>query len=555
MFNGNGEAATSPTAPITLSPLTRIQDERPRHIRLTKQIALEKLQNLELFLSDEHAKKELRSVIDMIMNQKLDDVEFSPSISQEDTNLHSFLEAQLTNRRVGDNYRRPGSTTATPLRVAESPARAGLLSHYLTQMDKWDFDVFHLEQLTNGRPLTEAFCYVCEEFKFFDTFELCPKLLREWCFEIETSYKHNPYHNSTHAADVLHGCYWFALGLLRIYPLFPRLDLLSLMLAAVIHDTDHPGVNNAYLSNTLSELSILYNDRSILENHHVSEAFRLAVKLQAFANLSSGQFSRLRKTVVEMVLATDMSQHVAIVSQFEARLKNENFVLFDDTPEAASNMQLLLNFILKCADISNPTRPLGLSKQWSARITCEFFAQGDREKLRNIPVSQFMDRNTSNIRGTQIGFINYVVAPAFALLASVVPGVREECLVCMEQVLAYWQSCAEAGQFADLFGETEDELTARVRRSVAPATSLDDLFKPLNSSADPSEPTAGCLPHGPPRHQPIFNLSSLPSRPVTRRTYPQLPPHEEGVASSTLTSPGRSALLKAGSLVSLVPKH
>ncbi len=39
-----------------------------------------------------------------------------------------------------------------------------------------------------------------------------------------------------------------------------------MLIASVCHDLDHPGVNNKFLVATNSELALLYNDRSVLEN-------------------------------------------------------------------------------------------------------------------------------------------------------------------------------------------------------------------------------------------------------------------------------------------------
>ena len=61
-------------------------------------------------------------------------------------------------------------------------------------------------------------------------------------------------------------------------PLSKRLlpeEVLSLLLAAAIHDFDHPGYTNNFLVTTGHKLAILYNDRSVLENHHVASAWQL----------------------------------------------------------------------------------------------------------------------------------------------------------------------------------------------------------------------------------------------------------------------------------------
>ena len=58
-------------------------------------------------------------------------------------------------------------------------------------------------------------------------------------------------------------------------PIFTQLEVLAALVAAVIHDVDHPGRNNQFLVVTEDPLAILYNDESVLENHHLALAFEL----------------------------------------------------------------------------------------------------------------------------------------------------------------------------------------------------------------------------------------------------------------------------------------
>ena len=50
-------------------------------------------------------------------------------------------------------------------------------------------------------------------------------------------------------------------------------DFGSMMLACFCHDYEHPGYNNAYMVSTKSELAIRYNDKSVLESHHIAATF------------------------------------------------------------------------------------------------------------------------------------------------------------------------------------------------------------------------------------------------------------------------------------------
>jgi cAMP-specific phosphodiesterase 4 len=52
-----------------------------------------------------------------------------------------------------------------------------------------------------------------------------------------------------------------------------------------------------------SELALMYNDESVLENHHLAVAFKLVQNSECdiFVNLNKKQRQTLRKMVIDMV--------------------------------------------------------------------------------------------------------------------------------------------------------------------------------------------------------------------------------------------------------------
>lgn len=48
------------------------------------------------------------------------------------------------------------------------------------------------------------------------------------------------------------------------------------MIASAGHDVDHPGHNNMFEMKNKSVLATIYNDKSVLENHHVATLFKIS---------------------------------------------------------------------------------------------------------------------------------------------------------------------------------------------------------------------------------------------------------------------------------------
>ncbi|XP_066211207.1 high affinity cAMP-specific and IBMX-insensitive 3',5'-cyclic phosphodiesterase 8A [Saccopteryx leptura] len=348
----------------------------------------------------------------------------------------------------------PVPSSIIPTLLHDVPPR---IAQVMENEDYWDFDIFKLEAATQNRPL------IYLGLKIFARFGVCEFLncseitLRSWLQIIEANYhSSNPYHNSTHSADVLHATAYF-LCRERIKQTLDPVDEAAALIAATIHDLDHPGRTNPFLCNSDSKLAILYNDTAVLENHHAALAFQLTSgneKYNIFKNMERNDYRTLRQAIIDMVLATEMTKHFEHINKFINRVNKplaelkENKKTDQDqeatntilrTPE---NRTLIKRMLIKCADVSNPCRPLELCIEWAARISEEYFSQTDEEKQRDLPVMMpGFDRNTCSIPKSQISFIDYFITGMFNAWDAFVD--LPELLQHLDNNLKYWKELDE----------------------------------------------------------------------------------------------------------------
>ncbi len=130
--------------------------------------------------------------------------------------------------------------------------------------------------------------------------------------------------------------------------LLTEMDLLALLVAAICHDVDHPGLNNNFQINDSTHLALLYNDLSVLENHHASRSFYLmnSPENNLFANFDESSYREIRRMIISAILATDMAYHFELMSKFTTHLNMQPF-----SQKSADSRQLLINVILHVAGI------------------------------------------------------------------------------------------------------------------------------------------------------------------------------------------------------------
>jgi hypothetical protein len=100
------------------------------------------------------------------------------------------------------------------------------------------------------------------------------------------------------------------------------LELMALYTAAAMHDYDHPGRTNAFLVAIEDRKAILYNDRSVLENHHAASSWQLLCRSENnfVEHLDAAEFKRFRYIIIEAILATDLKRHFEILLDFNGKV-------------------------------------------------------------------------------------------------------------------------------------------------------------------------------------------------------------------------------------------
>lgn len=324
---------------------------------------------------------------------------------------------------------------------------ARTLNEQLSRIDSWsDFDVFAVDELSGGRPLTIVVLATLKALDLDTKLSLDMKIMEKFCMGLECKYEKNDYHAAIHAADVTQAV---AVIMLAAYhntkliandgyadssivafkstpgtPFLTPIQEFALVISAAIHDVGHPGFNNKFLVDTESHYARLYHDRSVNENMHLDIAFKLleAPEHDVMQMLDQSSRRDLRRMLIRIVLQTDMAFHSELVGKFldVAEINRGKSVKDWDDPIVA------LEYILHVADISNPARPNDRFFKWAKMLSEEFFIQGKEEADLGMPVTPFCNRTTANIYKSQLAFIDVVVKPSFEALSLVIEPILHE---------------------------------------------------------------------------------------------------------------------------------
>ncbi|VDK86545.1 unnamed protein product [Litomosoides sigmodontis] len=327
------------------------------------------------------------------------------------------------------------------------------------QLDEWGPDIFKIHEFSNGHSLTCITFTILKKRGLLKTFEIPSGILLNYLLHLEHHYRDNPYHNQVHAADVTQSVN-VLISSPTLQDVFSELEVLASIFAGAIHDVDHPGFTNHYLINTNSELAIMYNDESVLEQHHLAVAFKLLQDSNSILKFEYVQYFNKKRYRILHVLATDMSKHMSILADLktmvEAKKVAGSSVLTLDKTDGLQVMQTMIHL----ADLSNPTKPISIYSIWVKNIMEEYWRQGDRERDLGIDISPMCDRNNITIAKSQVGFIDFIVQPLFETWADLVNPHAQYILDQLELNRQWYQ--ARIPEEQDKHDATEEKTSANV---------------------------------------------------------------------------------------------
>jgi len=317
----------------------------------------------------------------------------------------------------------------------------GLVPHssdeYFAKIDSWGWSSHLASLLCGTKPLRCTFANLFERYGFFRKGLVDSQQFFNFCDSIEQKYqKHrNFYHNGIHGTDVLQTVHVMinSTGLINF---LDDLEILAILFAAACHDVEHTGTTNDFHKDTKSVLAQLYNNVSVLENHHLETTWNtLGQKYCNMLNLSGSQLKYFKELVHEMILHTDLAKHfdqVKSINSALAVMTPDTWSEYASDPDkpipAPFDKKSLLALVLHAADISNAAKPWHLQQLFTMQILQEFFDQGDELKQRNMSLPPLSNRTTTNIPDSQIGFIAYLVKPLYESISN--------CLSSMAPVIA-----------------------------------------------------------------------------------------------------------------------
>jgi len=360
--------------------------------------------------------------------QTTHDMEATEDMQEEDIGILNMMQGKnMVEEKMKQDRRSIMPVMNLGRRKAFSPA-VKYEDFGMTQevCNSWSYNMLNLSKQQRINVAIFDISRFHENAEGFVNSEMEMQTLQRFVTAVEKEYLANQFHNFSHACDVLHSVTRM-MRIIQSDSFLVELEQFALLIAAIAHDLGHPGVNNGFLSEVGHEHALQYNDRSPLENMHVSKLYQTVVvqpECNVFANLSKEQYREVRKFCIETILHTDMMGHNTMVKELQmvyqmnseifAASEGGNSIAVIEVFNQSETKALAMNNLLHSADVSNPCRTWDCCRPWAMMVLEEFFAQGDQEKMLGVPVQFLNDRDKLNRPNSQIGFLEFMIVPYFA---------------------------------------------------------------------------------------------------------------------------------------------
>jgi hypothetical protein len=283
---------------------------------------------------------------------------------------------------------------------------------------------------------------------------------------VHSLYRSSPYHSWFHAVDVMQFMS-LVLSVPQVKYLFSPLEIVSTMIAGLVHDIDHDGITN-------KGHMALCSDRHRHATHSTQERHHLAIAQRLF---SRGNLDNLINIslITSLIDATDMAHHGRYVKEIQSTLVSDNssrigsenssmkqlqqqypgehkqnLLLLDEASSSSSSSSssetdpsssskattadssisysslakesdrhMLLIAIMKASDLSNTVRHPDTARKWGELLGNEFHLAYLREQAAHVPSAQqsFHGDPRPAHDKVQLSFFKNMIVPFYTMLS------------------------------------------------------------------------------------------------------------------------------------------
>jgi hypothetical protein len=183
----------------------------------------------------------------------------------------------------------------------------------------------------------------------------------------------------------------------------------AVVLSALIHDVDHPGIPNSQLTKEETRLASMYRDKSVAEQNSVDLAWTLLMEGN-FRNLrqciyrTEADFKRFRQLVVNTVLATDiMDKELGALRKGRWNKAFSDEVVEDHMTAVNRKATIVIEHIIQASDIAHTMQHWHIYRKWNSRLFDEMYKAYTEGRADKNPAQTWFEG--------ELGFFDFYIIP------------------------------------------------------------------------------------------------------------------------------------------------
>lgn len=215
-------------------------------------------------------------------------------------------------------------------------------------------------------------------------------------------------------------------------------EILCMIIASLCHDLDSKFFEMDALSlRADTALSVLFSKKPVFEGHQCSTAISIISSRDAnlLDALDDDIITQCVDLIINLILGTDYQNHFNLMHELKTMTRSE-----DSSMENPKNRLLILQMLMKCADVGIITRPDSIAEPHILESCSEFFDRGPLDKVQGIVYTSTTTKTRSCIDRERSAptVVGSVIEPMFETISKLIPGFERAFRCLQENELIWW---------------------------------------------------------------------------------------------------------------------